>query len=41
VTIVDVDQLAGAITHQLAGLFERDVRAGPAGSKRARAGRGR
>ncbi|WBQ12319.1 cobaltochelatase subunit CobT [Hyphomonadaceae bacterium BL14] len=41
VTIVDVDQLAGAITHQLAGLFERDPRAGPAGAKRARAGRGR
>ncbi|MBI1264537.1 MAG: cobaltochelatase subunit CobT [Alphaproteobacteria bacterium] len=41
VTVVDVDQLAGAITHQLAGLFERDVRAGPAGSKQARAGRRR
>ncbi len=43
VTIVDVDQLAGAITHQLADLFERDPRTTGLGrqGRRAQAGRGR
>lgn len=43
VTIVDVDQLAGAITHQLADLFERDPRPFRPGrnGQRMQAGRGR
>ena len=34
VTIVDVEQLGGAITEQLAALFEEEPRASPAGSAR-------